>query len=208
MENSKSNKGIQTYTKILETAAELFAKKGFDGITMRDIAQKANINESSIYNHFASKEDILNKIIENFTETAPLYILNEEELNRSLMIMKPDEILKFTIFNTWNKMSNYLINAFVVIQNEKYKNSKAALAYYNHLIYEQIDYYKTIFNKMKKLNLIRNVNVDLIASQYNYVFLQLTQEYFMARNGLGNENDVIKKVITNIEFYCDYMKEK
>lgn len=44
---------------ILDKAAELIARQGFDGTSMRDIAAAVNMLPGSLYYHFASKEDLL-----------------------------------------------------------------------------------------------------------------------------------------------------
>ena len=41
---------------ILEAAAELFSEYGFDGVSMRRIAEAANVSKANIYHHFDSKE--------------------------------------------------------------------------------------------------------------------------------------------------------
>lgn len=43
-------------------AAKLFKEKGFGGSTMRDLAEKVGIEAASIYNHFRSKDEILETI--------------------------------------------------------------------------------------------------------------------------------------------------
>lgn len=48
-----------TREKILDVALDLFSDQGFDGTSMREIAQRLGITKPSIYYHFASKEDIL-----------------------------------------------------------------------------------------------------------------------------------------------------
>ena len=44
---------------ILETALALFREKGFDGTTVRDIAERAEISVGSAYHYFPSKEAIV-----------------------------------------------------------------------------------------------------------------------------------------------------
>lgn len=44
---------------VLDKAAELIARQGFDGTSMRDIAAAVNMLPGSLYYHFASKEDLL-----------------------------------------------------------------------------------------------------------------------------------------------------
>lgn len=55
---------MSTKTKILEVSLELFAKKGFDGVSVREIAKEVGVRESALYKHYKNKEDILEKIVE------------------------------------------------------------------------------------------------------------------------------------------------
>jgi AcrR family transcriptional regulator len=51
--------GASTRDRILDVALDLFTDQGFDGTSMREIAERLDITKPSIYYHFASKEDIL-----------------------------------------------------------------------------------------------------------------------------------------------------
>jgi AcrR family transcriptional regulator len=44
--------------KILTVASDLFATKGFEATSMRDVATAANLMSGSLYYHFASKEEM------------------------------------------------------------------------------------------------------------------------------------------------------
>jgi AcrR family transcriptional regulator len=55
---------LKTREKIIYEALSLFSVHGYDAVTIREIASEVGIKESSIYNHFKNKQDILNKIIE------------------------------------------------------------------------------------------------------------------------------------------------
>jgi AcrR family transcriptional regulator len=48
-----------TRERILDVALDLFTDQGFDGTSMREIAERLHISKPAIYYHFASKEDIL-----------------------------------------------------------------------------------------------------------------------------------------------------
>jgi AcrR family transcriptional regulator len=48
-----------TREKILDVALDLFTSQGFDGTSMREIAERLHISKPAIYYHFASKEEIL-----------------------------------------------------------------------------------------------------------------------------------------------------
>ena len=56
-------------TKIREAAAKLFAEKGFENTTTRDIAGAAGINNASLYYYFDSKEQLLYQILEGVIRT-------------------------------------------------------------------------------------------------------------------------------------------
>ncbi|HOO75670.1 MAG TPA: TetR/AcrR family transcriptional regulator, partial [Tepiditoga sp.] len=55
-----------TKQKIFENSVILFSEKGFDSVSMREIADSVGIRASSIYNHFKSKENILDEIFNYF----------------------------------------------------------------------------------------------------------------------------------------------
>ena len=44
--------------QILQAAMGLFARRGFNGTTTREIARRARVNEAIIFRHFPSKEDL------------------------------------------------------------------------------------------------------------------------------------------------------
>lgn len=55
---------MSTKEKIIETALTLFAKNGYDGTSVEQIAQDVGIKAPSLYKHFKGKEDILNSLID------------------------------------------------------------------------------------------------------------------------------------------------
>ncbi|HZH27712.1 MAG TPA: TetR/AcrR family transcriptional regulator [Azospirillaceae bacterium] len=53
-----SPEGAQSRDRIVQHAAALFAARGYDATSMRDIAAAAGLMTASIYYHFQSKEDL------------------------------------------------------------------------------------------------------------------------------------------------------
>ncbi|GAB4235949.1 MAG: TetR/AcrR family transcriptional regulator [Elainellaceae cyanobacterium] len=49
----------ETQTKILQAAKRLFARRGYDGTTTRELAQAAGVAEGTIFRHFENKKAIL-----------------------------------------------------------------------------------------------------------------------------------------------------
>ena len=54
--------------RILHAAADMFADRGFEKVTMREIARAVDIQAASIYNHFKSKNDILEYILRDYEQ--------------------------------------------------------------------------------------------------------------------------------------------
>lgn len=57
--------GENTAEEIRTVALDLFYKRGFQATTLRDIAAKVGIQVGSLYNHIASKGELLFEIMEN-----------------------------------------------------------------------------------------------------------------------------------------------
>lgn len=64
---------MTTKEKITESALELFSQRGYDGVSIRDIARAVGIRESSIYNHFESKRDIFDSILDFCVQQSEAY---------------------------------------------------------------------------------------------------------------------------------------
>lgn len=54
---------MTTKEKILMEALTLFSEKGFEPVSVRDIARAVGIKESSLYNHFKNKQDIFDELL-------------------------------------------------------------------------------------------------------------------------------------------------
>jgi AcrR family transcriptional regulator len=54
--------------QILETAAGLFAERGFHGVSMHDIGGACGISGPALYKHFAGKDDILTRSLTAISE--------------------------------------------------------------------------------------------------------------------------------------------
>jgi AcrR family transcriptional regulator len=64
-EPAPSNPGGRTATEamILAEACQLFASRGFDGTSIRDIANAVGISNAALYHYFADKDELLARIV-------------------------------------------------------------------------------------------------------------------------------------------------
>src|SRR5947208_11725614 len=54
----RESKKLQTRQQIADQAMRLFAKRGFDAVTVAEIAAAAGVSEKTVFNYFPTKEDI------------------------------------------------------------------------------------------------------------------------------------------------------
>jgi AcrR family transcriptional regulator len=54
---------VPTREAVFDAAATLFSAKGFDGISMDDIARRAGVNKAMIYYHFADKLTLYRSVV-------------------------------------------------------------------------------------------------------------------------------------------------
>ncbi|WP_144463692.1 TetR/AcrR family transcriptional regulator [Siminovitchia fortis] len=81
----------QTVNKIKKTALSYITKYGYEGTTLKDIAQKVGIKTPSIYSHFNSKEQLFLSIIKD------LKVKERESLMKLVLALrkKPiDEVIR------------------------------------------------------------------------------------------------------------------
>lgn len=60
-----NGKGRGAGERILATATELFARFGYNGVSTRDVASAAHVNEVTVYRHFPRKHDLYLAVLES-----------------------------------------------------------------------------------------------------------------------------------------------
>lgn len=73
-----------TRKKILDTAIMLIKEKGFRGVTTKEIARHAGVNEVTIFRHFGKKSNILESIIEEYSYLPSFKKMIEDEIQWDL----------------------------------------------------------------------------------------------------------------------------
>ena len=63
--NTKTEEISETKQHILNMAEQLFALRGFDGVSMREIAEACDITKANIYYYFKDKESLYLEVLEN-----------------------------------------------------------------------------------------------------------------------------------------------
>jgi AcrR family transcriptional regulator len=89
---------LKSQEAIKKAFTELMSEKAFDGITIQDISDRANVNRGTIYLHYLDKFDLLDKLIEEHIDK-----LRELCHSASEMTFKEGFFIWFEYFE-----SNYL----------------------------------------------------------------------------------------------------
>jgi AcrR family transcriptional regulator len=65
----------ETRNRILDAARELFINEGYDGVSMRQVAEKIEYSPTAIYAYFADKEDLFHELChEDFARLAEMFM--------------------------------------------------------------------------------------------------------------------------------------
>lgn len=72
----KNSEGKNTYSEILKLSVELFAQKGFEATTVREIAHGLGITQSALYVHFKNKQEIFDVLFQEYGPDAAMGMLD------------------------------------------------------------------------------------------------------------------------------------
>jgi AcrR family transcriptional regulator len=64
----RERKKEQTRQQIAGTARTLFAERGFDAVTVAEVARAADVSEATVFNYFPTKEDLVYGRMESFED--------------------------------------------------------------------------------------------------------------------------------------------
>ncbi len=65
----RERKKLKTRELIAETARRLFAERGFERVTVADIARAADVSDQTVFNYFPTKEDLVYWRLGTFQDT-------------------------------------------------------------------------------------------------------------------------------------------
>ena len=167
-------------TQLMESAELLFSRKGFDGTSVRDIAEAAGINTAMISYYFGSKEKLMEEIFERKS-------LNIKE--------KVDNLLKDDSLDPLEKMYS-LVDAYIdgILQRKTFHRILLCeqIINQNPSIVQMID-------KMKAKNL-EYINDLIKLGQKKGMFRKNIDIPMMTNTLVGT----VSHTLLNIDFYKSY----
>ncbi len=179
---------MNTKEKIFDVTLDLFSKKGYDSVSLREIAEEVGIKKSSIYSHYPSKNAILIDIFEYFTNLFQYdNLLNSKDLNLSdsneMLIENPElfyhkgsEAVKKMLSNE----KNLKICRLIFIQMHYNENIREF--FQKEILEKPLVFWREFFTVLKEKGIIRSdSNPELLAKEYYsfpiYLLLEISVKY-------------------------------
>jgi AcrR family transcriptional regulator len=147
---------------ILVNSTILFAKKGYDAVSIRDIAKVIGIKPSSLYNHYSSKEALFEAVLRHAED---LYLLYFRRLDDNLAQCHSLEEMIELIFREPRKMANiFTCYAFSLIQSEQFRDERSGLILTNTFLEYSINFLKNWFDKCVEQGLANPFDTKTIST--------------------------------------------
>jgi AcrR family transcriptional regulator len=164
---SRPNKG-ETKEKILRTAARMFSERGFDRVTVREIAKDVGITSGSLYNHFVSKDEILKDLYRFYSEQR---LVDYPDLGGLLKMAEtdpPHDVLMQTVFYYKEDVRDLLDQILATVSrllcsDDENKN------FIKENIFDSIsNVLKPLLERMVELGKIKPININTFLRVLSY----------------------------------------
>lgn len=193
----KEREKLQRKKEILAAATNLFARKGYRETTLEDIAAEAEFGTGTLYNYFASKEDIFKNILKQLIEDSI------DHINQFV-----DKDTDFATF-----LREFLIGLFEHLEKNK-EGIKLVMTFYtsvyDHPVAEKDEELETLHLQMHGI-MTKRIDKAIRAKELKpydpnmlrYYIYSLIFPYLIRL--LRHEHDIITHPMTHIDFIMDVL---
>ena len=190
--------------EILYAALELASEYGLKAVTMQQIAEKVGIKKPSLYNHFSSKEELMNSMYSFIRErgAGDSADMPDTEL---LCDTDTEEILlesfrSYYAFVTQKDMLKF----FRVLYSER-STSPAAAKIMTEESERMIKYVRSLFYALAVHGKIKNEDIDTAAFSYAMTIHAIVDRH-MDMLTAGMDGDVFAEAERYISWFCRKMR--
>lgn len=163
-----------TRQKILDKALELFSTRGYDSVSVGEIANAVGIKAPSLYNHFSRKQAIFDAIVES---TAAQYEADTDKIDIHVQDVKQDipiftEITEDALFEKVRQIFEYSLHNETIsrfrrmMTIEQFRSPELAALYSQRYVSRILDYHAGIFRALIATGEIQVGEPDALAMMY------------------------------------------
>lgn len=163
-----------TKEKILMTALQLFARNGYEAVSVRTIAEELGITKGALYRHYKNKRDIFDSIVER------MFQIDAKRANDYQMPAETYEVMPDSYQNTYlEDIQTYTIEQLKfwtedgfasrfrkMLNLEQYRSAEMAELYSQCIVAGPVDYMEDIFCELIKKGVLREENPRRLAVEY------------------------------------------
>ena len=169
-----------TEEKILMTALRLFARDGYEAVSVRTIAEELGMTKGALYRHYKNKRDIFNSIVERMIridgERAHAHQMPAEKYDTmpdAYENATVENIQKYTIeqFKFWTE-DEFASHFRKMLTLEQYRNAEMAQLYSDCIVAGPVAYTEDLFREMMKKGVLKKEDPRQLAIEfYSPLFL-------------------------------------
>ncbi len=201
------------YTKenILMTALELFARDGYEAVSVSMIAGELGMTKGALYKHYKNKRDIFDSIVNRMyqldSERSKSCDVPEdtyENAPEQYKNTKTEDIRSFTIeqykFWTEDKFASCFRKMLTL---EQYRSAEMNELYQKCIVSGPFDYMTDLFREMINEGILRENDPKQLALEFYAPFYLLVSIY----DGMNNKADGAAMLTEHIERFIENNKE-
>jgi AcrR family transcriptional regulator len=188
--------------KIISIAIKQFSIKGYSSVSIREITNEVGIKESALYNHFKSKEELLETIFHNFQIETGKIMPSVKDLDYLLTVMSPKEFFAKGLTNFLEHISNPLMERiWCIILLERYRNPLAREIYLQDVLENTLVFLEAVFNKLIALHQIKDIAPRTLAEEYQLPIFTMVELYIIMRIDGRDTSNFETRIKQHLDFF-------
>lgn len=216
MKNQTTNSDLKTEKKpekttkekIFDISIDLFSQKGFDAVSVREIAREVGIRESSIYNHYKSKDAIMDSIFQYFKEEL-IKMRPPEARNLEKIDKITPEVFRQRANLTLNLFKNpKMEKIFRIISSEQFRDERARIIVLQYLIHEPYSFSKKVLEIMVNKGTIDKIDPSVKAMEFQYSIFSLFLEYLLLKSDGSDTSKIEKLIEKHLDYFVSTLKKE
>lgn len=167
LKNTKSAtinfKFLGTKKRIFEQAIRLFMISGFENVSVRDIANEVGIGQSAVYNHFKSKQDILDTIYDFYCYYFLLDRPSLEDLEPILLNGSLLDIIMCVRYVFDDEYKQDLADITKIVLQRSSTDERARKIHKSIMIDEGVNFVEDVFNRTVEIGRLAPLDTHAMA---------------------------------------------